>query len=203
MFSTHLTHRAARTLSGPLLALAGATALAQTAPPAPGPQIQLVPEKSEVVFVSRQMGQPVQGSFKRYTVQGRFDPRQPATSQLGVTIDLGSVSLPAPEVVAELPKPEWFDTARFPQASFQSSSIKALGSGRFEATGKLNIKGQTQTVTVPVALSQAGGLTTASGSFAIKRLAFRIGAGEWGDTSLVADEVQVRFKLALTGIGPM
>jgi polyisoprenoid-binding protein YceI len=49
---------------------------------------------------------------------------------------------------------------------------------------------------VPVTLNGA----TASGSFAIKRLAFDIGSGEWADTSMVADEVQVRFKLQLAGL---
>ena len=34
----------------------------------------------------------------------------------------------------------------------------------------------------------------------IKRLAFKIGDGEWADTSMVADEVQVRFKLVLSGL---
>ena len=39
--------------------------------------------------------------------------------------------------------------------------------------------------------------------FTIKRLEFKIGEGEWADTSMVADEVQVKFKLALTGLGPL
>ena len=34
-------------------------------------------------------------------------------------------------------------------------------------------------------------------------LAFKIGENEWADTSMVADEVQVRFRLALTGVGKL
>ena len=34
-------------------------------------------------------------------------------------------------------------------------------------------------------------------------LAYKIGEGEWADTSMVADPVQVKFKLALTGIGKL
>jgi hypothetical protein len=41
------------------------------------------------------------------------------------------------------------------------------------------------------------------GAFPIKRLTFRIGEQEWSDTSMVADEVQVRFRLALTGVGQL
>ncbi len=41
------------------------------------------------------------------------------------------------------------------------------------------------------------------GEQAIKRLAFKIGENEWADTSMVADDVQVKFKLALTGVGKL
>ena len=60
-------------------------------------------------------------------------------------------------------------------------------------TGKLTIKGTVRDVTVPVALTQSGAITTASGQFTIKRLAFKIGEGEWSDTGMVADDVQVKF----------
>lgn len=49
----------------------------------------------------------------------------------------------------------------------------------------------------------AAAVTTAIGSFAIKRLTFKIGDGEWADTSMVADPVQVKFKLAMTGINKL
>ena len=34
-------------------------------------------------------------------------------------------------------------------------------------------------------------------------LNFKIGDGDWKDTSMVADEVNVQFKLALTGVGKL
>jgi polyisoprenoid-binding protein YceI len=49
-------------------------------------------------------------------------------------------------------------------------------------------------------MTQAGATTTASGVLPIKRLAFKIGEGDWADTSMVADDVQVRFTLALSGV---
>jgi polyisoprenoid-binding protein YceI len=69
--------------------------------------------------------------------------------------------------------------------------------------GKLTIKGASQNVVVPVALAQAGGTTTATGGFTLKRLDFKIGDGDWKDTSMVANEVQVKLKFALTGVGPL
>ena len=102
---------------------------------------------------------------------------------------------------AELPKATWFNAAKFPQATFVSSTVKALGAGKYEVAGKLTIKGSSRDVVVPVAMTQATGLTTATGVLPIKRLAFKIGENEWADTSMVADDVQIKFKFALAGVG--
>jgi hypothetical protein len=37
----------------------------------------------------------------------------------------------------------------------------------------------------------------------MKRLTFKIGENEWADTSMVADPVLVKLKLALTGVGKL
>ena len=187
------------------LAGAGLMGCLLTAAPAAWSQAvpqALLPAQSEVSFVAKQLGVPLTGRFKRFAAQTRFDPKSPQTSQIAFQIELGSVSLD-PETDAELIKPEWFDAGRFPKATFQSSAIKALGGGKFEVTGKLAIKGHSRDLVVPVQLTQAGGLSTATGGFVLKRLDFKIGDGEWADTAIVANDVQVRFKLVLQGIGPM
>ncbi len=179
------------------LAFAGAACLAS------GPvfaQQKLIAENSEIVFISKQMGVPVEGRFKKFDAQVAFDPAKPATSRVAFTVDTGSATLGVPETDAELPKAVWFNVPKFPQATFESGSIKAVGAGRYEVAGKLRIKGVVHDVLVPVSLTQTGASTTAAGSFVIKRLVFKIGENEWADTSMVADDVQVRFKLALSGV---
>ena len=163
----------------------------------------LVPAQSEISFVSRQMGVPVSGSFRSFDAQVRFDPAHPQTGQFTIGVDLGSVQLPTNDATQEIVRPTWFDAARYPRAVFESSSVRVLERGRYEVQGRLSIKGHAQDVVVPVALEQAAGLTVASGALVVHRLAFEIGDGEWADTSLVADEVQIRFRLALSGIGPI
>lgn len=173
----------------------------------PGQAQQLIPAGSEIAFTSRQMGVPVDGQFRKWNATIQFDVKKPEAGKVAFTIDMGSATLGAADTDAEVAKADWFHTARFPQAQFQSSAIKAVGKGRYEVSGALTIKGNTQAVTVPVTLSQTGsgaGLrTTATGSFTIKRLAFKVGEGPWGDTSMVADEVQVKFKLNLSGMAPL
>ena len=177
------------------LALAGAALLPLTA----FAQQALVPAQSEIQFVSKQMGVPVEGKFKTFSAQVAFDPAKLATSKIAFTVDTGSVDI-GPEANAELPKAVWFNVAQFPKATFQSSSIKRIDASKFEVAGKLSIKGLSSDVIVPVTLAQSGATTTATGAFPIKRLKFRIGEQEWSDTSMVADDVQVKFKIALTGV---
>ncbi len=172
-----------------------APALAQTT--------RLLPAQSEVGFVTKQMGVPVEGHFKKFDAQIHFDPKKPEAGSVAVSIDTGSAALGVPETDAEMPKAIWFNVARFPQATFKSSAIKGLGNGRFEVAGKLDIKGHSREVLVPVQITQSGATSTATGSFVIKRLDFRIGEEEWTDTTVVANDVTVRFKLALTGLGPL
>jgi len=166
-------------------------------------QQKLIPTQSDIVFVSKQLGVPVEGHFKRFDAQVKFDPAKPQTSKIAFTVDTGSASLGVPEVDNELPKPVWFNVKTFPKATFESSSVKAVGAGKFEVAGKLTIKGQSQPVVVPVTLTQSGGVTTATGAFTLKRLNYKIGEDEWADTSMVADDVQVKLKLALSGVGKL
>jgi len=164
---------------------------------------RMLPEESQIAFVSKQMGVPVEGQFKRFAAELVLDPRKPEGGSVALRIDAASATFGIRQTDAELPRSNWFDVAHFPQASFVSSAIKGSGYGRFEVAGRLTVKGQSQPVTIPVQITQADGKSTASGTFAVKRLEFRIGDGEWTDTSIVADEVQVRFKLVFTGLGAL
>jgi polyisoprenoid-binding protein YceI len=166
-------------------------------------QQKLLPAQSDISFVTKQMGVPLDGHFRKFEAQINFDTAKPETAKIAFTVDTGSATLGAPESDAELPKSSWFNVPKFPQASFQSTGVKSLGGGKFQISGKLAIKGNAKDVDVPVTLTQASGITTAVGQFAIKRLAFKIGEGEWADTSMVADDVQVKFKLAIGGMGKL
>ena len=172
--------------------------------PAPvSAQQKLVAAQSDISFVSKQMGVPVEGKFKKFEADLNFDPKKPDTSKIAFTVDLASVDIGNTETEKELGKPGWFDSLKIPQAKFTSTAIKSLGGGKFEVTGKLAIKGNTRDVTAPITLTQAVGVTTARSEFTVKRLEFKIGDGDWNDTSLVANEVAVRVKLTITGMGAL
>jgi len=177
-----------------------ATCAAATAAQAPA---RLQPAQSEVVFVTKQMGVPVDGKFRTFDATLDLDPRKPETGSVSIQVNVLSASLGVPEADAEMPNPTWFDAAKFPQAVFRSTAIKGLGNGKFEVSGKLTLKGNVRELVVPVAITQSGATSTATGSFVLKRLEFKVGEGEWSDTTVVANDVQVKFKLAFTGLAPL
>lgn len=162
----------------------------------PAQAATLQPEKSDLSFTFKQMGVPVDGKFKKFDAQLDFDAKKPEAGKISFTVDLGSVSLGDPSFDKELAGSPWFDTKRNGKATFVSSGIKATGPGKYDVAGKLTIKGATRDVVVPITLAQG----VAAGSVAIKRLDFKIGDGEWADTSMVANDVTVKFKLAFAGL---
>jgi polyisoprenoid-binding protein YceI len=175
--------------------------LAVTAPASA--QQKIIPAQSSIAFTSKQMSVPVDGKFEKFDAQISFDPKQPAASKIAFTIDIGSAVIGDAETIRELRKPTWFDMAKFPTASFQSTSAKALGGGKFEVVGNLSIKGKSKPIAAIVQLAQKGDATTVEGNFAMKRLDFSIGDGEWKDVSIVADEVVVKIKLTLSGVAAL
>jgi polyisoprenoid-binding protein YceI len=179
-----------------------ATLLAGVVLPAAAQQ-KLLPAQSELSFAAKQMGVPVSGHFKKFDAQVSFDAAKLATSKVTFSVDMGSATMGSAEADSELPKAPWFNVPKFPQATFTSTAVKALGAGKYELAGKLSIKGQAREVLVPLAMTQMGAITVATGVLPIKRLAFSIGDGDWADTSMVADEVQVKFKFSLSGVGKL
>jgi polyisoprenoid-binding protein YceI len=151
--------------------------------------------KSSVIAVSKQMGVPVEGKFRRFSAQVSFDPAKPADGRASIEIDIASFDLGDADFNRETAKKEWFDAAKFPKATFVTSAIKPDGAGKYEAAGKLTIKGVTRDVVAPVRFKAEGGQQVFEGVLPIKRLTFNIGEGEWKDTSTVADDVQIKFRI--------
>lgn len=151
------------------------------------------PGQSSIKFVSRQMGVPVEGVFKKFAAQVRIDPARPEKGAAHIEIDLDSIDAGSAEANDEVMGKSWFDVAAFPKAEFVSGSVKALGAGKYEASGKMTIKGKTMEVRAPFTLKEDKGALSIDGAFTLKRLDFGIGSGLWSDTSVVADEVQIKF----------
>jgi polyisoprenoid-binding protein YceI len=182
-----------------LVTLAAGLTLFSASAHAAGVYTRVVPEKSSLVFVSQQMGVSVDGSFTRFAATLDFDPAKPEAGRATLDIELASIDAGGPDANDEVKGKNWFDVKQHPVARFVSGSVKPLGNNRFEVRGQMSIKGKTREVAAPFTLKPDGAGGLLEGSFTLKRLDYGIGTGAWGDTSVVADEVQIRFKLAVAG----
>ena len=177
-------------------ALAAASFAALVVAPTPAlAQQKLDAARSEMLFVSKQMGVPVEGRFRKFDAQIAFDPKKPEAGKVAFTIDMGSATFGSPEVDVELPKATWFNVPQFPQATFESSAIKALGGGKFDVAGKLTIKGKTVDVVVPATFAAQGKTGVFEGRLTIRRGDFSIGEGAWKAFDIVANDVVIQFRL--------
>ena len=152
--------------------------------------------RSAVSVVFRQFNVPVEAKFNKFSAQINFDNARPEASKASVEIDIASFDLGDPDYNSEVQKKEWFNGAQFPKATFVSNKIKPATAGKLEVTGKLTIKGKTMDISFPMTVKKEGALQVFEGSLPIKRLAFNIGEGDWRDTSLVADDVVIKFRVA-------
>jgi polyisoprenoid-binding protein YceI len=169
--------------------------LAILALPAAAAPLVVDASKSEITFASKQMNVPVDGRVRKFALQLDFDPKKPEAGSTRIELDVASIDAGSDEANTELVKRVWMDAAKFPKVQFASTSVKALGAGRFEVTGRMTIKGITRDVTAPFSVKPQGSAQLFEGAFVLKRLEFKIGEGPWSDTETVADEVQIRFKV--------
>lgn len=157
----------------------------------------IVPEKSSVGFAVRQMGVPMDGRFAKFSAKIAFDPAHSAKTAAQIEVELASVDSGNGEADEEAKGRSWFNVKEFPTARFVSGSVRGLGGNRFEALGKMSIKGRTRDIVVPFGYRQEGALAVLEGTIPLQRLQYGLGEGAWADTATVADEVQLRFRFAL------
>jgi polyisoprenoid-binding protein YceI len=153
--------------------------------------------QSSIVATFKQQHAPVEAAFKKFSGLIHYDAVKPSATTASLIVDMNSLDIGDDDTDSEVRKPAWFDSARYPQATFHATAISPGRDGHFEATGPLTIKGRTQTVTVTVAVQRSGGANAFDGSFELSRKAFGIGTPSW--EGVLDDAVRVHFHLVAGG----
>ncbi len=159
----------------------------------------LQPDKSSLGFTYKQMNVAMQGRFRKFTGQVRFDPAKVSNASVNLDVDLASIDTGSPEGDDAVAGKQWFDTRAHPVAHFTSSRITPLGGNRYDVAGELSLKGRTQPVSAPITVAVEGGNAAFDGAFVIKRADFSIGEGPWADFGVVANEIRVTFHVIAAG----
>ena len=142
------------------------------------------------------------GEFKEFSGRLSFDPQNPQSTQVDLTVVTSSVEMHNPEHNQLLKSEGFFDVDRFPTMHFTSSSADVKPDGTLSWTGDLTIRGITQHMTVPVKLKHAAedgtSGTVFETTFEIDRTAFGIlGVPKAGGLNVsISKKVQIHLAVA-------
>ena len=153
--------------------------------------------RSRISFGFKQENVPGEGNFRKFGAQVTFDAAKPEATRATIEVDVTSVDLGDAGWNSDIQSASWFNTKQFPKATFIVSGAKAAAGGRFEAPAKFSLKGVTRDVVATFTARPDAGGTLLEGSVPVKRNDFKIGDGPWADTSVVANEEAVRFRIHL------
>ena len=149
-----------------LVALAGGTlAIAQMPTSAPGSKdpgkvtggnYTVDPGHTQILFAYDHMGFTNNiGIVARPSGTLTIDLKNPTADKVSITVPVANLTTGIPALDEHLAKPEFFDSAKFPTATFVSTGVKVEGTSA-EITGNLTIKGITKPVTLDAELYGAG-----------------------------------------------
>jgi polyisoprenoid-binding protein YceI len=150
---------------------------------------------SSVRFASSFSGAPFSGAFRRWDAKIAFDPKALASSSVEATIDTSSAASGDKDRDQAIPSEDFLAASRFPNATFVARTFKDLGGGRYQAIGKLTLRGVSKPLTLPFTLAITGSEAKMKATLALNRLAFGVGQREWKAVNAIPAAVTVNIDL--------
>jgi polyisoprenoid-binding protein YceI len=168
---------------------------------------QIDPRHSSAGFgVTHLMLSTVRGEFHGVTGTVVVDDTEIGKSTVNVTIDATSVDTREPDRDKHLKSEAFFDVAKYPTITFQSTKVERNADGTLKVTGDLTIRGVTKTAVLTATLPKAPikdpwGLqrTAVSASTKINRQEFGVAWNQKLDSGgvVVGDDVNVTLDVEM------
>jgi polyisoprenoid-binding protein YceI len=152
---------------------------------------------STLGFSDTFQGAGFDGHFAKWNAAISYDPAHLSSSKFDVTVDLASAKTGDSDRDGALPGPDFFDTAKYPQAHFVTTGFHQAG-GKVIADGTLTLRGITRPVSLIVDFKPDGSGATLDVSGTLKRLDFDVGGGQYADTSVIGADVKITAHLVLS-----
>lgn len=136
------------------------------------------------------------GRFGEWDATLLIDKDTPANSSIEITIEIDSLDTFWGERDAHLKSPDFFDAAKFPQATFKSTEVEQVGENQLEVTGDLTIKDITKPATLTVDVTAMGEHPMAKKpavGFKVTTVVKRSDYGMDSFVPFVGDEITVTF----------
>ena len=158
---------------------------------------KVIRDKSKIEWVGAKVTRDHDGSFR--TFDGTIEYAGTTPQKVSFDIDLDSIQSDDEKLTGHLKSPDFFDVAKFPKATFTSTSLTPAGPDAPAGTthtlrGTLDLHGVQKEVSIPVKAEQnAEGVRTTS-EFTINRQDWGISYRGMAD-DLIKDEVLIKLDL--------
>ncbi len=159
--------------------------------------VKLTQGNGTIEFVGAKVTGDHDGGFKKWTGKAVVG-KDGELKKLSFVVDTTSVWTDNEKLTGHLKSPDFFDVARFPTASFQSSKIvKSDADGAtHQVTGVMNLHGVIKKISFPATISKDGKTLKASTEFNIQRFDWEIEYKGMAD-NLIKDEVLLKINLEI------
>jgi polyisoprenoid-binding protein YceI len=175
------------------------TATTDTAPAANGVTANVIKEKSSINFVGAKVTREHTGKFNAFDGTIEYVAAKP--NRISFDIDLNSMETDTPQLTEHMKSPDFFDVAKYPKATFTSTSLtegapegSPAGSTHL-LRGTLDMHGVQKEVAIPVKAVQAPDGVRATSEFTINRHDWGISYKGMAD-DLIKDNVLIKLDLA-------
>jgi len=141
-----------------MLSVALAAALLLSAPFAlAAPTTWLIdPNHSSVEFSIRHLFSKVPGKFTKFSGTIVYDAANAPASSVKAEIDASTITTANEKRDGHLKSEDFFDVAKYPTLSFESTKVEAAGENKLKVDGSLTMHGVTKPVTLDVTFLGAG-----------------------------------------------
>ncbi len=146
-----------------------------------GEAITINKDASKIGFVGSKVTGKHEGGFKDFDGKVKLDDKGNLT-MVAFTVKTDSVFSDSEKLTGHLKSPDFFDTAKFPEAKFESTSIKAGSDAKTDdgkaythtVVGNMTLHGITKELTFPAMVDTSGDKVKASTNFVFDRNIFDI-----------------------------
>ena len=110
-----------------------------------------------VTFKIKHLGYSwLEGHFNRFSGDFNYDEDQPSNNHVKMDIDISSLDSNHAERDKHLRSDRFFDSKKYPKATFVSTSWKALGKDKATLNGRFTLRGVTKNISINVSQIGAG-----------------------------------------------
>jgi polyisoprenoid-binding protein YceI len=200
------TTPATSTATAAATSTASAAASSASAAPSAAPSVASIPaapaeaaaidSSSTFAFTGSKVTGKHEGSFQKFSGWVELAKGKAEGGKLAIEVEMSSVKSDDEKLTGHLQSPDFFDVARYPKATFETTEIKKGGDkgATHTITGNLDFHGVKKSITFPAKITESAKEVTADAEFVINRKDFNIVyAGKADD--LIRDEVVLKLHL--------